>query len=427
MPVFTSSIEVTADYPTIKPSLNLNFARSRALDPRISFGRTHDSGVVAATYIGRDGQVKRAGVNEPRFEHDYDTGESLGLLIEEERTNLCGDAIPSNDWGTLNNGSILSTTALAPDGTNTAYRYQGSAASPASLFRVGIPAFTPNGTDTYTMSFWVKQVVANTQPGQNLQCDLHDGGPAVNYQDQLVQDKWVRVVQQGIPPNAERSFVDLITNTFNDGTYDFWGLQIEKGNFATSLILTTDSTIGTRGQDATKIVGEEFKKVFDTRFSEFSVVMDYDNIETKSSGASNGLFLLWGESTNFDNRLSVSSDNDTVNTAVRTRAFGGGQGIFSNNDGVPASSQAATQKLAFSYSVPNYGASGTRKWAFSFSGEAVDLITNNNGSTVPAWTRLGIGINPTRDDESGGKLHVKRLAIYPKALTDAQLQLLSSP
>ena len=87
---------------------------------------------------------------------------------------------------------------------------------------------------------------------------------------------------------------------------------------------------------------------------------------------------------------------------------------------------AATQKLAFSYSVPNYGASGTRKWAFSFSGESVDLITNNNGSTVPAWTRLGIGINPTRDDESGGKLHVKRLAIYPKALTDAQLQLLTS-
>ena len=163
-------------------------------------------------------------------------------------------------------------------------------------------------------------------------------------------------------------------------------------------------------------------------FAEFSAVMDYNNIETVKTGLSNGVFIMWGESTNFDNRLSVSSDNDAVNTAVRVRAFGGGQGIFSNNDQVEASSQAATQKFAFSYSVPNYGSiSGTRKWAFSFSGEAVDLITNNNGSTIPSWTRLGIGINPTRDDESGGKLHVKRLAIYPKALTDAQLQLLSSP
>ena len=154
--------------------------------------------------------------------------------------------------------------------------------------------------------------------------------------------------------------------------------------------------------------------------------MNYNNLDTVASGTSNGLVLLWGESTNFDNRLSVSSDDDTVNTAVRVRAFGGGSGIFSNNDGVAASSQAATQKLAFSWSVPNYGSSGTRRWAFSFSGESVDVITNNNGSTVPLWTRLGIGINPTRDDESGGKLHVKQLTIYPKALTDAQLQLLSS-
>ena len=425
MPVFTSSIEVTADYPTIKPSLNLNFDRSRALDPRISFGRTHNSGVVAATYIGRDGQVKRAGANEPRFDHDYDTLESLGLLIEEGRTNFCGDAIPSvADWTKLNNGTI-SFGFPAPDGTNTACRYVGSSTAPASLLRVGLPAFT-TGTDVYTVSFWVKQVVANTQTGQNLVCDLHDGGPSVNYSDQLVQDKWVRVVQTGTTTSGTKTFFDIISNTLNDGTYDFWGLQIEEGSYATSLILTTDSTVGTRGQDSTKIVGEEFKKVFDTSFSEFSVVMDYDNIETKSSGGSNGVFLLWGESTNFDNRLSISSDNDTVNTAVRVRAFGGGSAIFANNDGVAASSQAATQKLAFSYSVPNYGASGTRKWAFSFSGESVDLITNNNGSTVPAWTRLGIGINPTRDDESGGKLHVKRLAIYPKALTDAQLQLLTS-
>ena len=79
--------------------------------------------------------------------------------------------------------------------------------------------------------------------------------------------------------------------------------------------------------------------------------MDYDNIETKSSGGSNGVLIMWGESTNFDNRLSISSDNDTVNTAVRVRAFGGGSAIFSNNDQVEASDQAATQKLAFSYSV----------------------------------------------------------------------------
>ena len=96
MPVFTSSIEVTADYPTIKPSLNLNFARSRALDPRITFTRAS-----VGTYVGRDGLIKTASENEPRFDHDPETLESLGLLLEEPRTNIAeygtivGDA---NGW-----------------------------------------------------------------------------------------------------------------------------------------------------------------------------------------------------------------------------------------------------------------------------------------------------------------------------------------
>ena len=92
MPVYTSSIEVTADYPTIKPSLNLNFARSRALDPRITFTRAS-----VGTYVGRDGLIKTAGNNEPRFDHDPVTLESLGLLLEESRTNIAyGGASLSN-------------------------------------------------------------------------------------------------------------------------------------------------------------------------------------------------------------------------------------------------------------------------------------------------------------------------------------------
>ena len=78
MPVFTSSIEVTADYPTIKSSLNMNFTRSRALDPRVTFTRAS-----VGTYVGRDGLIKTAGNDEPRFDHDPETLESLGLLIEE--------------------------------------------------------------------------------------------------------------------------------------------------------------------------------------------------------------------------------------------------------------------------------------------------------------------------------------------------------
>ena len=450
MPVSTSDIDITESYPTIRPSINLNFARSRALDNRITFTRGS-----SATYVGRDGLIKTAGNNEPRFDHDSETLESLGLLIEESRTNQHGHHDFSSGWAT--NNSSFTTGISDPEGGTNARKLVvgGSTNGTAAAFITDDTSLT-SGT-TYTQSLWAKANAAGnfysviqiapstgfTPAYRNF--DLSNGTlgsgdiPESDCKIEKYPNGWYRVsvtrtatttisgrmaIALANSPTDGR-IPQITTGTAsNDGIY-IWGVQLEAGSYPTSLIKTTGSS-ETRAQDSTKILGESFKSIFNTNFSEFSAVMDYNNLDTVASGASNGVFIMWGESTNFNNRLSISSDNDTVNTAVRVRAFGGGSAIFSNNDQLAASSQAATQKFAFSWSVPNYGASGTRKWAFSFSGESVDLITNNNGSTVPAWTRLGIGINPTRDDESGGKLHVKRLAIYPKALTDAQLQLLSS-
>ena len=65
MPLFAQELELSDDYTTIEPSLKLDFANARALDPRITFTRAS-----TATYVGRDGLIKTAGVDEPRFDHD---------------------------------------------------------------------------------------------------------------------------------------------------------------------------------------------------------------------------------------------------------------------------------------------------------------------------------------------------------------------
>ena len=75
--------QTVVEYPTIRPALDLNFAATKTLDRRITF--TRDS---VGTYYDELGNVKYASNNTPRFDHDPDTGESLGLLIEESRTNL---------------------------------------------------------------------------------------------------------------------------------------------------------------------------------------------------------------------------------------------------------------------------------------------------------------------------------------------------
>ena len=70
------ALEVTQEYPSVRPTLDLNFAATKTLDRRITF--TRDS---IGTYIDENGLVKYASNNVPRFDHDPTTHESLGLLV----------------------------------------------------------------------------------------------------------------------------------------------------------------------------------------------------------------------------------------------------------------------------------------------------------------------------------------------------------
>jgi hypothetical protein len=70
-------------YPSSDPTLDLNFAGARALDPRVTFTRSS-----VATRVGPDGLLQTVAPNVARFDHSPTTRESLGLLVEEQRTNL---------------------------------------------------------------------------------------------------------------------------------------------------------------------------------------------------------------------------------------------------------------------------------------------------------------------------------------------------
>ena len=95
---------ISQNFPNTRPSLNLNFARSKTLDPRITFSRTS-----AGTYVDDNGFIKTASADEPRFDHDHTTGESLGLLVEEARSNYYHRWNPTTDTATHINSSHIDT------------------------------------------------------------------------------------------------------------------------------------------------------------------------------------------------------------------------------------------------------------------------------------------------------------------------------
>ena len=71
------------------PSLDLRFAENKSLtDAKTGASLVTFTRASTGTYVGSDGVLRSATTNEARFDHNPTTGESLGLLVEEARTNL---------------------------------------------------------------------------------------------------------------------------------------------------------------------------------------------------------------------------------------------------------------------------------------------------------------------------------------------------
>jgi hypothetical protein len=133
---------ISQNFPNTRPSLNLNFARSKTLDPRITFIRSQVGS--EASYVDESGIIRYASADEPRFDHDPETGRCLGLMIEEQQTNLCFYGTTIQNFAYRGSGSVTKTAnaATAPDGTTTATRLQGDG--------VNTPYFDDNSNKTYT-------------------------------------------------------------------------------------------------------------------------------------------------------------------------------------------------------------------------------------------------------------------------------------
>lgn len=128
-------------------------------------------------------------------------------------------------------GATVTTGIDAPDNSSTAVRFTGNNTTNA-LLRCWFTGFTPNGTDTYTVSFWVRKVSGTTAAGNQLTSDLHDGLGG-NYLPSLVTGQWIRYSYSGVPTASSKTFLDLLSDRTTDYVLDFWGVQIEKSSSAT--------------------------------------------------------------------------------------------------------------------------------------------------------------------------------------------------
>lgn len=173
---------------------------------------------------------------------------NLLLNLDFANPKIFSDSIGSNNlvqnyyynpstWSSMFPANANLTTGIdAPDGSKNAVRLTCKTTG-NSLLRVTFNSFTPNGTDTYIVSFWVRLISGSTSTANGLGSDLNDLTPSIDYKPLLIQNKWVRVVTSAVPTATARTFLDLLSDNTNDYTLDFWGVKIENQTTNDSLPL----------------------------------------------------------------------------------------------------------------------------------------------------------------------------------------------
>jgi hypothetical protein len=353
-----------------------------------------------------------------RFEHNPVTGESLGLEIEEQRSNLLtySEQFDNAAWSKTRI-AVESNSIIAPDGTLTADKLVPDTTASATHFVQNNATTTASA---HTLSVYVKAGGVNfvylfngtVSLGAyfdlaNIALGTVSSGVTATITD--VGNGWRKCTMTATATAAINGFriypaISSSSGSFTGDGYSgiyIWGAQLEAGSFATSYIPTVASQV-TRSADSASMTGTNFSSWY--RADEGTL---YAESMTMAAASTLPMEIHDGTANNRLRFFRTSSGVITFrNTAAGTTNFdSAATGTVSLN---------TFYKGALAYKVDDF--------AGAYNGGTV--VTDTSG-TVAVVNQLGIG----RDSAGTSPLlsgTIKKIAYYAKRLTNAEIQSLTT-
>ena len=356
-------------------------------------------------------QLLTAPINQPRFDFNPTTGESLGLLIEQSSTNLSlySQSFDNAYWNKAN-ATITTGADIAPDGTQTMQLFvpnNGATIGSGTNFSKSVTLSAGSvALSIYAKAKELTTFVLQDGSGQGSQFNVSTGVIVGNIGSGIgsitpVGNGVYRCIVTIASANANPNyFFYPTTGTANgyNGIY-IWQAQLEALAFATSPIPTTSAQV-TRGSDNESMTGTNFSSWFNqgqgTLYVEsnsyYYYTANFQNIATLWGGNSSTSITLAAISYRFTSLINASQVSYYLTTPTANVFY---KNVLTFN-----------QTTALLVSSNNLGNSAS---------PSVPL------PTVTALYLMGNG-QSTAFMNNG---YIKKLAYYPQALTSAQLQALT--
>jgi hypothetical protein len=381
--------------------------------------------------------LQTAAANVARFDHSPTTFESLGLEIEEQRTNLLLRSEEFNyaTWA-KNDLNVTSNTVVAPNGELTGDKLVENT---ASSFHLCNQAFTVTNATTYTFSVFLKAAergfafvgyntgsLETTFVSVNLSLGTISTavGTPVASSIQNVGNGWYRVSITLTSTGTNYSQADIRTsvdgvwanrNYTGDGYSGIyvWGAQLEVGAFPTSYIKTEASQV-TRSADAASMTGANFSSWY--RADEGTLFAQTQRTGTNdTSNEGTGIEITSGEFQK--NLLQLMYDSGSFNRP-KLRII---SNVSADVNGVSGSSPA------FVYGEPPAMFAAAYKSGDSGLSKGGSTVTTSTTAFLPPVVSF-LSIKTTSNGSQGSDFngYIRKIAYYPLRLTNAQLQALTS-